>query len=109
MITASMIIYQQLNYVRNKELGFNKKQVLTVHLDSRSVRERLPALRESLLQNPMVKAVASARNPIGNNDIGMMDHSIEKNGVLHERSNLPYGLTIDPDFIPAMEMRMTEG
>ncbi|MFC0771782.1 ABC transporter permease [Terrimonas alba] len=109
MITASLIIYLQLNYVLNTDLGFNKKQMLTFHLDSREVRQRASALRTALLQSPMVKAVASAGSPIGNNNIGMMDYSVEKNGVLDEHSNLAYGLTIDADFIPAMQIKLVEG
>ena len=61
------------------------------------------------MQNPQVQAVASAGNPIGNNDIGMMDYSVEKNGVLDPHSNLAFGLTIDEDFIPAMQIKMKEG
>jgi putative ABC transport system permease protein len=109
MITASLVIYLQLNYLFNTDLGFNKKQMLTFHLDSRDVRQKVPALRAALLQNPMVKAVASAGNPIGNNYIGMIDYSVEKNGVLDDRSNLAFGLTIDADFIPAMQIRLLEG
>ena len=109
MITGSLVIYLQLNHMLNTDLGFNKKQVLTFHLDSREVRQKVPAIRTTLLQNPNVKAVASAGNPIGNNNIGMMDYSVEKNGVLDERSNLAYGLTIDADFIPAMQIKMLEG
>jgi len=109
LIAASMVIYMQLNYVLNADLGFNKNQMLTFHIDSRNVREKVPALREALLENPAVKAVASAGNPIGNNNIGMMDYSVEKNGMLDEHSNLAYGLTIDPDFIPAMQIEMLEG
>jgi putative ABC transport system permease protein len=109
MITASFIIYLQLKYVSNKDLGFNKNQLLTFHIDSRSVREKVPAIRTALLQNPLVKAVASAGNPIGNNDIGMMDYNVEKNGVLDEHPNLAYGLTVDADFIPAMQIKLLEG
>ena len=109
MITASLVIYLQINYVLNTDLGFNKKQMLTFHLDSREVRQKVSALRTALLQNPMVKAVASAGNPIGNNNIGMMDYSVEKNGVLDENSNLAYGLTMDADFIPAMQIKLLEG
>lgn len=109
MITTSLIIYLQLNYMLNTDLGFNKKQMLTFHLDSRPVRQQVDALRASLLQNPMVKAVASASNPIGNNDIGMLDYSVEKNGVIDEHTNLGYGLNIDPDFIPAMQIKLLEG
>jgi putative ABC transport system permease protein len=109
MITASLVIYFQLNYVLHRDLGFNKNSLLTFHLDSRAVRKEVPALRSALLQNPMVKAVASAGNPIGNNNIGMADYSVEKNGVLDERSNLAHALTIDADFIPAMQIRLLEG
>lgn len=38
-----------------------------------------------------------------------MDYSVEKNGALDEHSNLAYALTIDVDFIPAMEVRLLEG
>jgi putative ABC transport system permease protein len=109
MITASIIIYSQLRFVSQKDLGFNKKQVLTFHLDSRSLRKKFDALRSHLLQNPQVQAVASAGNPIGNNNIGMMDYGIEKNGVLDPHSNLAYALTIDDNFIPAMQIKMMEG
>ncbi len=109
LITASMVIYMQLNFVRNSDLGFNKNKMITFHIDSRAVRQKVPALRDALLQSPMVKAAASAGNPIGNNDIGMMDYSIEKNGALDEHSNLAYGLIIDPDFIPAMQIHLLEG
>ncbi len=109
MITASLIIYLQINYVSNKDLGFDKTGMLTFHIDNREVRNQVPALRTALLQSPLVKAVATAGNPIGNNDIGMMDYSVEKNGVMDTHSNLAYGLTIDEDFIPAMQIRMLEG
>ncbi len=109
LITASLVIYMQLNYVLNSDLGFNKNKMITFHLDSRKVREEVPSLREALLQSPMIKAVASAGNPIGNNDIGMLDYYIEKNGALDEHNNLANGLVIDPDFIPAMQIHLLEG
>ena len=109
MITASLIIYLQINYVSHKDLGFDKKGMLTFHIDNRNVRSKVPLLRMALLQSPLVKAVATAGNPIGNNDIGMMDYSVEKNGLMDTHSNLAYGLTIDENFIPAMQIRMREG
>lgn len=109
MITTSLIIYLQLNFMLNTDLGFNKKQLFTFHLDSRPVRTQVEALRSALLQNPMVKAVASASNPIGNNNIGMTDYSVEKNGVFDQHSNLAYIMNIDPDFIPAMQIKLLEG
>ncbi|WP_205511609.1 ABC transporter permease [Longitalea arenae] len=109
MITTSLVIYLQLNFMRNTDLGFNKKQLLTFHLDSRNVRQQVEALRTALLQDPMVKAVASAGNPIGNNDIGKTEYSVEKDGVFDKHTKLAYYLNIDADFIPAMQIRLKEG
>jgi putative ABC transport system permease protein len=109
MIAASIIIYSQLHFVTRKNLGFNKKQVLTFHLDSPPLRKQFAALRSELLQNPQVEAVASAGNPIGNNNIGMMAYSVEKNGVLDPHSHLAFALTIDENFIPLMQIKLMQG
>ncbi len=109
MITTSLIIYLQLNFMLTTDLGFNKKQMITFHLDSQSARKQADALRAALLQNPMVKSVATASNPIGNNNIGMTDYSVEKNGVFDNHTNLAYWMTIDPDFIPTMQIKLLEG
>lgn len=110
MIAVSLIIYNQLNYVSKKDLGFNKNQVLTFHLNDQKLREKTDALRTALLENPEVKNVASAGNPIGNNNIGQLDYSVEINGVMNfDTPNLGYGLLVDEDFIPTMEIKMLQG
>ncbi|HYJ64106.1 MAG TPA: ABC transporter permease, partial [Parafilimonas sp.] len=38
LISGSYIIYKQLQYVSQKDLGFNKEQVLTFHIDDMKVR-----------------------------------------------------------------------
>ncbi|RZK28298.1 MAG: FtsX-like permease family protein, partial [Hymenobacter sp.] len=70
MITGSIVIYRQLHYVLQKDLGFNKDQVLTFHIANKAVRNQIPAIRSQLLQSPLIEDVASAGNPIGNNNIG---------------------------------------
>lgn len=109
MIVVSIIIFRQLDYVMNKDLGFNKNQMLTFHLDSKIVRAKVESLKERLLQNPSVKAVTTAGNPIGNNNIGMGVYQVEKGGALDPHANICYWMTIDEDFIPAMQIRFKEG
>jgi putative ABC transport system permease protein len=38
LISGSFIIYSQMQYVNNKDLGFNKEQVLYFHIDDLKVR-----------------------------------------------------------------------
>lgn len=69
MIAGSFIIYQQLHYVLQKDMGFNKDQIIAFHLESQEMRGKIPALKKQLLQNPLIESVAAASNPIGNNNI----------------------------------------
>lgn len=110
MISAAIIIYQQLNYVKNTDLGFNKDQVLTFHIDDRSVRNQVPAIKNQLLQSPFIEGAAAAGNPIGNNDLGGMGYRFEKeDGGFSTATTLAQELMIDPDFIPVMDIKILQG
>ncbi|MXV51473.1 FtsX-like permease family protein [Pedobacter sp. HMF7647] len=109
MIVGSMIIYRQLNFIQNKNLGFNKNQVLTIHLENRDLRNRVNELRNKLLQNPDVQQVATAGNPIGNNDIGGTEYKTQTDNNSAAIGHLAKAFTIDEDFIPALQIKLAEG
>ncbi len=109
MIAGSIIIYEQLRYVSKKDLGFNKDQVLTFHVASHSVRSQIDAIKQKLLQNPLIEGVAAAGNPIGNNNIGGHDFKMESDGKSEPKSRLTKQLVIDEDFIPALEVKLEKG
>lgn len=109
MIVGSCVVYQQLHYVLNRNLGFNKSQMLTFHLQDKSVRGKLDGLKAELLQSPLIKSVAAAGNPIGNNDIGETAFNIGPGGNTSTDTKIVEQLIIDPDFIPAMGIGMYQG
>ncbi len=109
MITASCVIYRQLHFVMNKDLGFNKSQMLSFHIHNRSVRTQVAALKEHLLQSPLIESAAAAGNPIGNNDIGSRDFNIGPDGNTAPDSKMVEELIVDEDFIPAMQIKMLQG
>ena len=109
MIMGSWAIYRQINYVSNKDLGFNKSQMLTFHLHNKSVRRQIGALREQLLRSPLIESVAAAGNPIGNNDIGFQNFNIGPDGKAGPDTRMVENLIIDENFIPAMQIRMADG
>lgn len=108
MIAGSCVIYQQLNFVMNKDLGFNKAQTLTFHI-SKGVRGRIDALKQQLLQNPNIESVGIAGNPIGNNNIGGGDFNLGPDGKATSESKIVQNLVIDPDFIPTLQIKMAAG
>ncbi len=109
MIMGSWAIYRQINYVSNKDLGFNKSQMLTFHLRSKPVRRQIEALRQQLLRSPLIEGVAAAGNPIGNNDIGYLNFNIGPDGKAASDTRMVEWLVIDENFIPAMQIRMASG
>lgn len=109
MIAGSCIIYQQLNFVMNKDLGFNKAQVLTFHIGDKSARTKIAALKSQLLQNPAVESVGIAGNPIGNNNIGGGDFNLGPDGKINPESKIVENLVVDEDFIPTLQIKMAKG
>ena len=109
MIVGSCIIYQQLHYVLNKDLGFNKSQMLTFHIHSKTARTKIDAMKSQLLQNPLIKNVSAAGNPIGNNDIGETGFNFGPDGKTAPDTKIVERLIIDEDFIPAMQIKLLQG
>jgi len=109
MIAGSSVIYQQLHFVLNKDMGFNKAQTLTFHINNKSVRGNIDALKQKLLQNPNIEGVGVAGNPIGNNNIGGGDFNLGPDGKPTAESKIVQNLVINPDFIPTLQIKMVSG
>ncbi|MBS1520318.1 MAG: ABC transporter permease [Bacteroidetes bacterium] len=109
MIVGSCVIYQQLQYVMKKDLGFNKSQMLTFHIHNRAARAQTEALKAQLLQSPLIESAAAAGNPIGNNDIGETDFNIGADGNTAPDTKLVEQLIVDEDFLPAMQIKLLQG
>jgi putative ABC transport system permease protein len=109
MIAGSSVIYQQLHFVLNKDMGFNKAQTLTFHINNKAVRGNVDAVKQRLLQNPNIESVGVAGNPIGNNNIGGGDFNLGPDGKANAESKIVQNLVIDPDFIPTLQIKMVSG
>ena len=108
MIIGTGIIYDQMHYLRTKDLGFNKDHVLTFQLQGREGREKYPALREKLLQNPRFAQVATSTTSPGVQDYGKAVMNIEKaDGTMDQYGVDNYG--VDYDFFPTMGMTLVAG
>lgn len=110
MIACSGIVYRQIRYVNHKDLGFNKDQVLTFHIDKNEVRTQVGALKEKLEQNPVIESAAAASNPVGNNNIGSAAFFIETNqGEIPSTTQMTQRFMADADYLGTMEIKLLQG
>ena len=110
MISASFVIYRQMKYVNHADLGFNKEQILTFHIDNKSLRAQIPAIKTKLMQNPLIEAVAVAGNPIGNNDLGTLGYYYQNNQLaMSTQTKAVQELIVDGDYLATMQIGLKEG
>lgn len=110
MIAGSFIIYQQLHYLSNKNLGFNKNQVLTFHISNEDARKKVPLIKSTLAESPFIESVSAAGNPIGNNNLGGRDYRAEEaDGKMGDKDRMATVLLADEDFINTMQIKMITG
>ncbi|MEO9967966.1 MAG: ABC transporter permease [Reichenbachiella sp.] len=60
MLVGSLVIYQQMQYIENKALGFNEENLLVVDINSGNVRRNFKAMKTEFSQVPGVASVAAS-------------------------------------------------
>lgn len=108
MLICTWVVYGQLQYLRNVDLGFNKQQVLSVVANANGdMRAKIQAFKEELRQNPQILSVSTAEAIPGNGNINFNLFSIEtKKGFVNEGVSL-YG--IDEDYFKTLGMKVVKG
>jgi putative ABC transport system permease protein len=64
MITCTIVIYQQVNFLRTKDVGFEKDNLVVIDINSRNLRRNFEQVKTEFSSIPEVQAVtASTRVP----------------------------------------------
>lgn len=106
MIISTIIVYDQLSFLRNKDLGFAKDQIMVSSLSSREMADKLPVLRSTLLESPDVLAVASASSSPGRGYPKNLLPVETKDGFVEKGVNF---YRVDENYIPTLEIKLLEG
>ena len=104
LIITSIGVYRQIQYLRNKKLGFNENHVVTIQIRDRDVRDKYDLLKNQWLQSPLVKGVtASSILPSVTyaNGIQMKARDIENIGM-----SIIY---VDYDYLETLQIDVVEG
>ena len=107
LIIATIIVYQQLHYMQNKKLGFDKEQVLFLP-DARLLGNDQTAFKERVLQNSRVISASISRSVPGGE---IMDGTEvfpknEKSNGTEIHANIAH---IDYDYLKTLGIRLLKG
>jgi len=122
MIVGTLVVTKQLNYMRSKDLGFAKDNVLvtTIQADT-NLLKKMPTFRKELLQNPNVKDLSTSNGYPGNigGIVVMKVEQDSKLGTIDSTGNTETGsqmveetlnfTMIDYDFLNLYEIKFKEG
>ena len=107
LITSTIIIFSQMNYVQNKNLGFNPDQVIILETGSTSISNKLDAFKNELLKNQSIKSVTVSNSVPGQD---MMSYQILPEG---KPDNVEYGSSTirvaDVNFAKTYDLKLLEG
>jgi len=103
LIIATLGGRSQLKYCLNRNLGFDKENVISIPVRDVSTILEFESIKSSLLQNPEILNVARSSSLPGK--------TIGRRGFLPEGNMWAprYSIFVDHDFIPTMGMEIKEG
>ncbi|MDJ1481587.1 ABC transporter permease [Cytophagaceae bacterium YF14B1] len=106
LVVGTIVVYQQLTFMQNKKIGFDKEQVIVIH-DTYALRKNEQAFRNQLLQDSrVVRASISDYIPVGptNYDYSPVfpeDHPTQNVVMGHYR--------VDEEYVPTLGMELAQG
>jgi putative ABC transport system permease protein len=108
MLIGTAVIYNQMQFLRDKDLGFDKEQMMQINFRSRADVEQWSILKNELVQNANIGGIASASTTPGSGGYGKNVMPIEtQEGPMDNRGLDHY--QVDYDFFPTMGIEVIEG
>lgn len=108
LITSTVVVYQQLNHIRNKNLGYDKEHVIVLH-NTFYLDQQAEAFKNETLRHPGVTA-ATLTGYIPADAFSYNNNSIfpGQNPESDRTTTVPY-FYVDYEYIPTMGMEIVQG
>jgi putative ABC transport system permease protein len=106
MIVCTLVVFRQLNYLKNKDQGFDQKNVVSLQLNNREMIRKYPLLKQLMLGNEDIKYVTSTNTPMGEGS-GKLVFNVETDQGMSQRGiNFT---VVDHDFVETLGIKIVQG
>jgi putative ABC transport system permease protein len=103
LIVGTLVVYRQLDFVQNVNLGFNKEQIVVLH-GAGALGNKSETFKELLFTNPNIKKVSTSQTLPGKGFMNWGCNVEGREGWLTLNMNIT-----DIDFLDTYQMQMVEG
>lgn len=109
MLISTWVVYDQLNFMKNKDLGYSKDQVLVINMPpiNRDGRNEIKLMKSEFLKNPKVLSASSSWYTPNSNGQSFNLMEIEgKTGFVNLGVEV-YG--VDPHYLQTLGIQLSKG
>jgi len=106
LIIGTVIIYQQIQHVKNRELGYNKDNLIYLNTQGKMV-EHFGAIYNNLKQTGLVENAALSDDPVI--AVGSNGDNYSWEGKDATKNPLISFEAVSPQFVPTMDMKLVAG
>jgi putative ABC transport system permease protein len=106
LIISAIVVIRQVNFLHNKDLGFNKEQIMFFPMRGDNMFKSYETFKNELLQSPNVSSVSIGYGFPGDMfGDGLMTAPME--GV--DKKMKATQMMVDPDYIPTLGLQLVAG
>ena len=110
LIISTMVVSDQMKFIRDKNLGFNKENLLVIDINNGAVRPVFRTMKSELAQIPGVESVAVASRVPGEwKNIDRVGVSLYSSDGSMKDSTEFYYMSFDPDMLTTFNFDLISG
>lgn len=106
LISATFIVYQQIQHIKNRDMGYDPNNLIMVPGTS-DIQKNYTVIKQELLESTLVSSVTKASSPI--TEVWWKSGAPDWNGKPADLSIIVSGIRTDVDFTKTMGIKMLSG
>lgn len=104
LVMGTFVVYQQLNFLKSKDLGFNKEQIIMLTVRATSIPKQYYPFKHKLESHSSIVKVSSVSEPVGR-EVQFMSFKVEG----QTEDQMVKILNVGYDFVETMGLQLKEG
>jgi putative ABC transport system permease protein len=106
LIVGTLVVYNQINFMKTKKLGFAKDQLMLISMDQVPEDNKLEGYKKELLQHNNIHNVSFSSAYPGRTSNGML---INADGMAEDEQLLVWNWHVDKDYLKTMDIELLAG